>query len=641
MNAATVLRVEGLSVDLETNAGWLPVLNDLAFVLEAGKTFALVGESGCGKSMTALALARLLPDAAAIVAGRVELRHKFGNGAALDLLALPECALRAVRGKRIAMIFQEPGTSLNPVLTVGRQIIEVLEAHGIARGAAARARALDWLARVGLDRPQDRLQQYPFQLSGGQKQRVMIALALAAEPDVLIADEPTTALDVSLQAQVLALLRSLQQSLGMAMLLITHDLNMVRDLADHVALMYAGQIVESAPVADFFAAPCHPYAHALLAALPSAALRGRDLHALPGQVPPLNDLPTGCRFAPRCLRADEHCRTVEPVFETAERSTMQNGVHRFRCFRPYRAEETAAPHDAQTFPASPLTGEAGMTPPVLDVRALTVAYRVGQSLMKKRVVPVLHGLDLQLWAGRTVALVGESGSGKTTAAKALLQLLDETATVDGEVLLHGQPMRHAKAVALQDFRRQVQVVFQDPFASLNPRHRIRQILAEGLTALCPRLNAAECAARLLAVLDSVGLPATALDKFPHEFSGGQRQRIAIARALAVEPQVLVCDEPTSALDVSVQAQILNLLKKLQRERGLAYLFITHNLAVVEYLADEVVVLRHGTVVERGGVAAVFGAPKDPYTRQLLQASGHFTCAAAGCEGYSYETKPDS
>jgi peptide/nickel transport system ATP-binding protein len=516
------------------------------------------------------------------------------------------------------MIFQEPGTSLNPVMTVGRQVVEAIEAHTPLRGAAARTRAIEWLARVGIPEPERRFDDYPFRMSGGQKQRVMIALALAAEPDFLVADEPTTALDVTIQAQVLDLLKALQAERGMGLLLITHDLAVVSGMAHRVALMYAGQIVEVASAREFFAAPRHPYARALLRALPSAEGRGQPLMAIAGTVPPLTQRFEGCRFAPRCGVALAHCAQQAPRLEPVA------ATHAVRC---WLAQDAAAP--APAAPARPReavpAGQAGEAPPLLRVEDLGVRFALQRAWLSRgpRAFDAVTGVSFELRAGRTLALVGESGCGKTTTGKALVQLLRGVARTEGRAWLHpaggGQPqdLFTLEGEALRAARREVQIVFQDPFASLDPRMGVREILDEGLAALRPELDAGERRRRLERLVDQVGLRRDALDRYPHEFSGGQRQRIAIARALAVEPRLIVCDEPTSALDVSVQAQILNLLRELQRELGVSFLFITHNIGVVEVMADEVVVMQAGRVVEQGETLAVLSAPREDYTRQLL------------------------
>ncbi len=618
-----MLDVRELEVELDVEAGVVRALDALTLSIERGETFALVGESGCGKSMTALALMRLLPDNGVVTGGRVRLT---GGGEPVELMDLPESAMRRVRGGRIGMIFQEPGTSLNPVMTVGRQVVEAIEAHTPLRGAAARARAIEWLTRVGIPEPERRFDDYPFRMSGGQKQRVMIALALAAEPDFLVADEPTTALDVTIQAQILELLKSLQAERRMGLVLITHDLAVVSGMAHRVALMYAGQIVEVAPAAEFFAAPRHPYAQALLRALPDAARRGQPLEAIAGTVPALTGRFDGCRFAPRCAFATPLCRTEPPALEPVG----EGSSHSVRCARvdeiagEARAAGEAVADIAVSAVKLPSQAEPAL---VLDVRSLSVRFPIKRGWRDPgpRFFDAVSEVSLQLREGRTLALVGESGCGKTTTGKALVQLLRGMATTSGEALLHGpgatapRDLFRLEGEALRAARREVQIVFQDPFASLNPRLPVQEILEEGLVALRPELDAAERLARLRRLVEQVGLRPDALARYPHEFSGGQRQRLAIARALAVEPRVIVCDEPTSALDVSVQAQILNLLRELQRELGVAYLFITHNIGVVEVMADEVVVMRAGKVVEQGGVDGVLGAPQQDYTRDLLAA----------------------
>jgi ABC-type uncharacterized transport system, duplicated ATPase component len=541
--AASVLEIQGLDVAISGSSGLTQAVAGLSLAIERGETFALVGESGCGKSMTALALLRLLPEAGRIQGGRILLEGT-------DLNALTERDMRAVRGARIGIIFQEPSTSLNPVMRVGDQIMETIIAHTPLRGTAARERAIHWLRRVGIPDPERRIDDYPFQFSGGQKQRIMIAIALAAEPVLLIADEPTTALDVTVQAQVLALLAEIQREMGMAMMLISHDLAVVRNVAQYVALMRAGRIVEAAPAEQFFRSPRHPYARELFDAIPTFEKRGRPLS------------PAG--------------RAI----------------------------------------AAPAPGA-----PILEVADLRVHYPVRKGLLRRIAgwVKAVDGVGFTLRAGETLALLGESGCGKTTTGKALLRLIDGSARITGRATLGGQDLLHARGKALMALRRRIQIVFQDPYASLDPRMRVGDILDEGIAALRPELSASQRQARIHGLLGRVGLPADAAGRYPHEFSGGQRQRVAIARALAVEPEVLVLDEPTSALDVSVQAQILDLLRELQAEFGIAYLFITHNFGVVEYLADRVAVMHGGRIVELGEAAQVLQAPRHETTRRLLQA----------------------
>ncbi|MFP3742920.1 dipeptide ABC transporter ATP-binding protein [Achromobacter sp. SIMBA_011] len=544
-----LLAVQGLDVDIAGDSGITHAVKRLQLAISQRETFALVGESGCGKSMTALALLRLLPDAGRIVGGQIDLDGE-------DLNRLPESAMRGVRGGRIGIIFQEPSTSLNPVMRVGDQIIETLVAHTPLRGAAARARAIDWLRRVGIPEPERRVDDYPFQFSGGQKQRVMIAIALAAEPLLLIADEPTTALDVTVQAQVLDLLADIQREIGMAVLLITHDLAVVRNVAHHVALMRGGEIVESASAEEFFRAPKHPYARQLFDAIPTFEKRGAPL--------------------------SEAGRAAQGA-EGARRGPREPGV-------------------------------------VLDVQDLKVHYPVRKGPLRRVAawVKAVDGVTFSLRAGETLALLGESGCGKTTTGKALLRLIDG-ARISGRAMLQGQDLLTADRARLQRLRQDIQIVFQDPYASLDPRMRVGDILDEGLESLRRGMGAQERRDRAVRLVERVGLPANTLARYPHEFSGGQRQRIAIARALAVEPKVLICDEPTSALDVSVQAQILDLLRELQDELGIAYLFITHNFGVVEYLADRIAVMDGGRIVELGEADAVLHAPRQDMTRRLLDA----------------------
>jgi peptide/nickel transport system ATP-binding protein len=577
-------------------------VDGISFELRKGECFALVGESGSGKSMTALSLMRLLPDAARIAGGQVDL-----DG--VDLLGLPEAAMRAVRGRRVAMIFQEPSTALNPVLTVGRQNTEVIERHGTGE-KDRRKQAVQLLRSVGIGDPERRIDQYPFELSGGLKQRVMIAAALAVDPEVLIADEPTTALDVTIQAQILDLLKQLQRERGMALLLITHDLGIVARMAQRVAVMYAGEIVEMAEREAFFRAPQHPYSQKLFAALPTPRHRGGELAVIRGQVPPLTRPFENCRFAERCDFVFERCRVEAPAL------LEPLPGHRARCH--LREVGPAGPRAAAEASADGGKAAPEKGPLLLEVRDLKVHFPIKRGVLRRTAgyVKAVDGVSFQLAQGRTLALVGESGCGKTTTGKAILKLIEPTA---GEVRFAGEAISALPRAALRPRRSAMQIVFQDPYGSLNPRMRVADILLEGMRSLGIGVGDAERLDRIKALLVEVGLPADALGRYPHEFSGGQRQRIAIARALAVDPKLIVCDEPTSALDVSVQAQILNLLRSLQARLGIAYLFITHNIAVVDYLAHEVAVMYQGRIVEHGDVEQVLRAPRHPYTRELLSA----------------------
>ena len=544
---SSLLEVENLRVAFDVGPDREVAVEDVSFSIPEQGTFALLGESGSGKSVTALSVMRLLPEAARIETGEIRL-----NGQ--DLLELPEVWMRGIRGGTIGMIFQEPMMSLNPVMTVGQQICEPLRRHrGLSRKAGM-ARALELLDAVRVPEPQRRIDEYPHQLSGGMKQRVMIAGALAAEPELLIADEPTTALDVTIQAQVLDLLRELQRDLGMAMLFITHDLAVAKSMADAVAIMQHGRIVEAESAEEFFENPRHEYSRNLFAALPDISKRGLRLHG--------------------------------------------NG----------------SGSDGQAVePASRPSSE-----PLLEVEDLRIHFPIRRGVFRRVVghVRAVDGLSFTLREGETFALVGESGCGKTTTGKSLIRLLPVT---QGSVHYRGHDLSHCSAHEMAPFRSELQIVFQDPFSSLNPRMVIGDIIAEGMQVLGVAQDAAERRERIEELLLQVGLEPGHQTRYPHEFSGGQRQRIAIARALAVNPRLIVCDEPTSALDVTIQAQILNLLQDLQDQRGLTYLFITHNIAVVSWMAHRIAVMHEGRIVEQGDTVEILQNPQHEYTRALLSA----------------------
>jgi len=603
---SALLEVKGLITQLRNGAR---IVDDLSFSIGAGETFALLGESGCGKSMTTLTLLRLLPDGVTHAGGTAQIEG-------IELFSLREREMRAVRGGTAAMIFQEPGLSLNPVMTAGRQIAEVLELHQGLRGTAAQQRSVELLDQVGIPDAARRVAEYPFQLSGGMKQRVMIAMALAGQPKLLIADEPTTALDVTIQAQVLQLLRDTQAASGMSLLLITHDLGVVAEMAHRVGVMYAGQIVEQASRAQMFSQPLHPYTQKLFAALPDTTRRNQSLTAIPGSVPPLGSITQGCRFTARCDKAWSLCSEQTPDWTVvgegqAVRCHLYSELVAGSLLPVAKSEGQAAEQDVgYQLPAT--------SHKLLQVSDLQVHFPICKGILQRVVgqVKAVDGVSLEIPQGRTLALVGESGCGKTTLGKALLQLIPPTA---GSVRFAGRELIGLAARDLRAQRAAMQMVFQDPYASLNPKMRVAEILEEGMTALNIESDSAARQAHIDTLLDQAGLARISKWRYPHEFSGGQRQRIAIARALAVSPQLLICDEPTSALDVSVQAQILNLLKSLQHRLDLSYLFITHNLAVVEYLAHEVCVMYLGRIVERGTAEEVLRSPKHPYTQALLSA----------------------
>ncbi len=602
-----LLKVEDLKTWFDTPEGIVHAVDGISFDIARGETLALLGESGCGKSMSALSLLQLVPrPAGRIVSGRVLLDGQ-------DLLQLPEQEMRKVRGKRIAMIFQEPQTSLNPVLTIGHQVREALPETTGLTAAEIRAHVAELLRAVGIADPQQRYNEYPHQLSGGMKQRVMIAMALAAKPDLLIADEPTTAVDVTIQAQILVLLKDLQRQRGMAVLLITHNLGVVAATADRVAVMYAGQIVETASRQALFDRPQHPYTQKLFRSVPTRVKRGETLDVITGTVPSLRQTFTWCRFAERCDHAWERCRRQEPRWIARD----DRGV-RCHLYDPELDAEVAT-RAAVSEPAKRGWAQArGVGENLLEVRDLKVHFPIHKGVLRRVVgyVRAVDGVSLNIGTGHTLALVGESGCGKTTVGKGILQLVRPT---QGSVVFGGEDLSTLPMHRLRRLRRQFQVIFQDPYASLNPRMLVGDIVGEGMRALKVASSRETRQARVIELLQQVGLPEDARQRYPHEFSGGQRQRISIARALAVEPRLIVCDEPTSALDVSVQAQILNLRKELQDTLGLSYLFITHDLSVVEYLAHEVAVMYLGRIVENGRVDEVLENPKHPYTRALLSA----------------------
>lgn len=605
MKEKPILEVQHLQMELPTAQGWLKAVSDVSFSLYPGKTLALVGESGCGKSLTALSILRLLP-----------LKAKCGKKSKIifndeDLLTLTEHELQLIRGKKIGMIFQEPMTALNPVLTVGYQLAETLWKHLQLPHSRIHSHSLNLLEQVGLPSPQALLRAYPHELSGGQRQRVAIAIALAGEPDILIADEPTTALDVTIQAQILNLLADLQKQRKMALLLITHDLSVVAKLADEVGVMYAGQVVEQAPVDRFFAHPMHPYSQALFSALPQSENRNEKLFTLPGRVPELTQKFKGCRFADRCPAVEEACKHHEIPWLTPNSKYKD---HMIRCDIPLRERRWKYnPADNIKIDAKSKIHTHKDKNPILTLDNVHVNFKRKNHWWEWHgTLAAVDGVSFSLYPGKTLALVGESGSGKTTLAKALLRLVQMSS---GKVMLHSDETHSMKNLSMREQAKWMQIIWQDPYSSLDPRLSIRNILAEGLEVNGKKEISNDT---IIQLLSRVGLPPTSATRYPHQFSGGQRQRIAIARALAAKPKILICDEPTSALDVSVQAQVLNLLKDLQKEAQLAYLLITHNMSVVEYLADTVAVMYMGRIVEFGDVTQVLKKPRHPYTKLLLK-----------------------
>lgn len=604
-----LLEVRGLKTYLRTSAGVARAVDGISFDIPRGGTFALVGESGCGKSMTALSLIQLVPEPAGFIAGgKIML-----NGT--DIIPLGEREKRALRGNKVSMIFQEPMTSLNPVFTIGDQITETIELHQSKRGLAAKTAAIEMLSTVGLPDPEALFDEYPHRLSGGQRQRVMIAISLACRPDLLIADEPTTALDVTIQDQIIRLIKDLQASMGTAVLLITHNLALVYRNAETVGVMYAGRIVETASTKDIFRNPMHPYTVKLLRSIPGQEKRGLSLDTIQGSVPSATDYPQGCHFSGRCPREMSGCASIDPPL-------VERGPDHLVACHLHDAEFMSGPYARflrqEADGLAPLSNPSAEGAPLLEVRSLRTYYPIRKGLFRKTVghIKAVDGIDLSIKKGTTLALVGESGCGKTTAGKSIIQLIRPTG---GEIMFKGRDLAGLSEKELKEYRSLVQIIFQDPYSSLDPRMTVRDAIEEGLRCLKPTMNKAQRLSKVASALDRVGLKPEMMHRYPHEFSGGQRQRIGIARALAVDPEFIVCDEAVSALDVSVQAQILNLLKSIQRDFGLSFLFITHDLGVVEYIADEVAVMLGGRIVETGTADAIFTRPVHDYTKKLLAA----------------------
>jgi peptide/nickel transport system ATP-binding protein len=670
---APVLEIEDLSTHIKLTKSVVQAVGNVSMHVDAGETLGIVGESGSGKSMTGLSIMGLLPPGGSIVGGSVRLGGR-------ELVGLKAEEMRKIRGNEIAMIFQDPLTSLDPTKTIGYQVAEPVRLHRGASKAEALDRAVDVLSLVGLPRPKERLADFPHQLSGGLRQRVMIAMALACEPKLLIADEPTTALDVTIQAQILNLLGDLKERLGMAMLLITHDMGVIAGHADRVNVMYAGRVVETAEAGELFDGMRHPYTQALLASIPQLSQDTRKaLHAIPGLPPDLSSPPPGCRFAPRCPRATGHCREEEPPL------AGETAGHLFSCWHPVDGplslqligpggpdaaetglgvpqaeagsvvelgsaaeleaavegasaaepgaeagapEEAAADDEGSRAPgrrplevterSAPAPGEVGdgEAGPLLEVRNLVKEYPItaGAILQRKQgAVHAVSDVSFSVPAGSTFGLVGESGCGKTTIGKMIVALEKPNA---GTITLGDMDVTRLRGTELRRRRRDLQLMFQDPHSSLDPRMRVGAIIGEPLAI--QRLGSRrEQRDRVFELLGEVGLARNAVERYPHEFSGGQRQRIGLARALTMNPRLIVADEPVSALDVSIRAQVLNLMKRLQATHGLTYVVISHDLAVVKYMADRIGVMYLGKLVEIGSGADIYERAAHPYTAGLI------------------------
>ena len=610
MANSPLLDIRDLHTDIEIRSGVVHALSGVDLHVNPGETLGIVGESGSGKTMTALSLMGLLPQGGSVSSGQIIL-----DGQDLTKLALKE--KRKLRGTKVGMIFQDPLTSLNPTMKIGLQVCEPLRVHEKLSKKEALERAVEILKRVGMPRPEVVINNYPHQLSGGMRQRVMIAMALVCKPRILIADEPTTALDVTTQMQILDLIDELRDEYQMGVILITHDLGVVAGHTDRVAVMYAGRIVETAPTKTLFTEPKHRYTSSLMAALPERALAaGTKLFSIPGAPPSLTNLPVGCRFAARCLWATDECRAGYP-------DLSGDDAHTFSCFHPVQ-EGDESPAALQAKLDTQKNGdeaEAQQAPLVssevlLDVKEASREYESAGSGFFKRdkgVVSAVDRVSITVKKGETYGLVGESGCGKSTMGR-LIAGLERPSS--GAIELDGRDLATLKGRDAVTIHRDVQMMFQDSYAAMDPRMRIDQILAEPMS-IQKTGNARQIAERIMEIIEQVGLTEEILDRYPHEFSGGQLQRIGFARSLTLAPDLIVADEPVSALDVSVQAQVLNLMKDLQAELGLSYLFISHDLAVVQYMADRIGVMYLGRIVEEGPAKEVVENPKHPYTKALI------------------------
>jgi peptide/nickel transport system ATP-binding protein len=593
-----LLDIRHLRTHFETDGGTVKAVDDLTLSLEPGKTLGLVGESGSGKSVTSLTILRLLPDVGAKIAG--------GSVSFLgrDLTKLPPRELRRIRGQEISMIFQEPGTSLNPVYKVGAQVMEAMLLHQKLTRTQARERTIQLFREVGIPEPERRIDSYPHEMSGGQKQRVMIAMALSCNPKLLIADEPTTALDVTIQKQILDLIRKLRDERRMAVLFITHDLGVIAEIADEVAVMYRGKLVEHGPAGEIFRAPKHPYTKGLIACRPRLDLTRRRLTTVADYMQ-TTTAPSGE------LVITEKALSPQRLAEIESRG-------RGRLLHPVaELERLGHPTSTAEYPAG-ATFVPPDTAPLLRVENLQVYYPIKTGWLRRVTghVQAVDGISFNVYRGQTLGLVGESGCGKTTTGRAIIRLLPITG---GRVEFEGRDWRTLPEPTLRRVRRSMQIIFQDPYSSLNPRLTVEAMLTEAMAVHRLGTSADDRRQRAAALLEEVGLLSEHLRRYPHEFSGGQRQRIGIARALAVEPEFVICDESVSALDVSVQAQVLNLLKDLQERRGLTYIFISHDLSVVKFMADMMAVMNAGKIVEFGPSDRIYANPREAYTQRLIEA----------------------
>jgi peptide/nickel transport system ATP-binding protein len=606
-----LLQIEDLRTEIQLKNGVVHAVDGVSLHVDEGETLGIVGESGCGKTMTALSIMDLLPNGGRIAGGSIKLNGR-------EITGLDPVEIRKVRGDEIGMIFQDPLSSLNPTHTVGAQIAEVVSLHRDVSKKDAMDRAVEVLDLVGMPRARERVEEYPHQFSGGMRQRVMIAMALANDPKLLIADEPTTALDVTIQKQILELIDNLRHRLGMAVIMVTHDLGVIAGRADRVAVMYAGRVVETTETSALYANPRHPYTEALFHALPEKSAETRErLYSIPGAPPDLVNPPTGCRFAARCRYATDKCREEEPVL------AGETTAHTYRCFFPVGAKEaTVAGHLAVVEPAPAakpeLVAEQPVGAVVLSARDLVKEFPVTKGVLQRKIgtVSAVAGVSFDIRKGETLGLVGESGCGKTTIGRMLVGLDKPTS---GSVLFGDKDLARSSGREYRRERRDIQYMFQDSYASLDPRMRAGSILREPLVVQHVG-SRGDQQGMVKEMLGKVGLPQAWTERYPHEFSGGQRQRLGFARALLLNPQLIVADEPVSALDVSVQAQVLNMMRDLQSELGLTYLFISHDLSVVRYLSNHIGVMYLGKLVEIGPADEVYLRPAHPYTKGLIESA---------------------